>query len=80
MAQSMGELEKDALNLSAEDRARLALSLLLSLEEMGEDPAEVEKLWVAEAKRRAQEIDDGSSIGITASDVLARLKSKYQEK
>lgn len=80
MAQSLGELEKDALNLSAEDRARLALSLLLSLEEMGEDPAEVEKLWVAEAKRRAQEIDDGSSIEIPASDVLARLKSKYQEK
>ena len=80
MAQSLGELEKDALNLSAEDRARLAVSLLLSLEEMGEDPAEVEKLWVAEAKRRAQEIDDGSSIGIPASDVLARLKSKYKEK
>ena len=80
MAQSLGELEKDALNLSAEDRARLAVSLLLSLEEMGEDPAEVEKLWVAEAKRRAQEIDDGSSIEIPASDVLARLKSKYQEK
>ena len=80
MAQSLGELEKDALNLSAEDRARLAVSLLLSLEEMGEDPAEVEKLWVAEAKRRAQEIDDGSSIGIPASDVLAGLKSKYQEK
>ncbi len=80
MAQSMGELELDALQLSAEDRARLAVSLLCSLEETGEDPAEVEKLWVAEAKRRAEKFDDGSAIGIPASDVLARLKSKYQEK
>ncbi len=80
MAQSMGELELDALQLSAEDRARLAVSLLCSLEETGEDPAEVEKLWAAEAKRRAQDFDAGSAIGIPASDVLARLKSKYQEK
>jgi len=76
----MGELELDALQLSAEDRARLAVSLLCSLEETGEDPEEVEKLWVAEAKRRAHDFDAGSAIGIPASDVLARLKSKYQEK
>lgn len=80
MAQSMGELERDALQLSAEDRARLALSLLISLDMPGEDPAEVEKLWVAEAKRRAQQIDDGSTIGIPASDALERLKDKYQGK
>ncbi len=41
MAQSMGELEQDALQLSDEDRARLAVSLLCSLEEKGGDPAEV---------------------------------------
>ena len=35
MAQSMGKLEQDALQLPAEDRARLAVSLLLSLEETG---------------------------------------------
>ena len=44
MAQSMGELEQDALQLSAEDRARLAVSLLCSLEESVEDPVEVENL------------------------------------
>ena len=80
MAQSMGELEQDALQLSDEDRGRLAVSLLCSLVEKGGDPAEVEKLWVAEAKRRAKEFDDGSAIAIPASGVLARLKSKYQEK
>jgi hypothetical protein len=80
MAQSIGDLEQDALQLSAEDRARLAVSLLWSLEDSGEDPVEVEKLWIAEAKRRTQEIEDGSSVGIPASDVLARLKSKHEEK
>ena len=80
MALSMGELEQDALQLSAEDRARLAVSLLCSLEETVEDPAEVEKLWIAEAQRRAKQIEDGSATGIPAADVLARLKSKYEGK
>ena len=80
MAQSMGELEQDALQLPAEDRARLAVSLLCSLEETGEDPVEVEKLWIAEAKRRARQIEEGSATGIPAADVLARLKSKYEGK
>lgn len=80
MAQSMGELEQDALQLPAEDRARLAVSLLCSLEETGEDPVEVEKLWIAEAERRARQIEDGSATGIPAADVLARLKSKYEGK
>ena len=80
MAQSMGELEQDALRLPAEDRARLAVSLLCSLEETGEDPVEVEKIWVAEAKRRAQEFDNGSETAIPASELFARLKSKYERK
>ena len=33
MADSLPEIEKDALRLSAEDRARLAVRLLSSLEE-----------------------------------------------
>ena len=52
MAKSLSQLERDALQLPAEDRARLAVSLLCSLEDANEDPEEVEKLWVAEAVRR----------------------------
>ena len=80
MAQSMGELEQDALQLSAEDRARFAASVFCSLEESVEDPVEVENHWIAEAKRRAQQIKDGSATGIPAADVLARLKFKYEGK
>ena len=80
MAQSMGELEQDALQLSAEDRARFAASVFCSLEESVEDPVEVENRWIAEAKRRAQQIKDGSATGIPVADVLARLKFKYEGK
>ena len=59
MAESMSALERDALQLPAEERARLAVSLLCSLDDTGEDPEEVEKLWVAEADRRAREIQAG---------------------
>jgi putative addiction module component (TIGR02574 family) len=76
MAQSMGELEHDALELPAAERARLAVILLSSLEETGEDPEEMERLWVAEANRRIREIQAGSVKGIPAEEVLNRLKFK----
>ncbi len=80
MADSMNKLERDALQLPAEDRARLALSLLCSLEESGEDSEEVESLWIAEAERRVREIQAGSVKLIPAEEVLNRLRSKPNKK
>jgi putative addiction module component (TIGR02574 family) len=76
MAQSLPEIEKDALRLSAEDRARLAVRLLSSLEEATESPEEIEKLWIAEAERRFQELRDGVVQGIPAREVFAELRNK----
>jgi putative addiction module component (TIGR02574 family) len=76
MPQSLPEIEKNALQLSAEDRARLAVRLLSSLEETTESPEEIEKLWIAEAERRFQELRDGSVQGIPARDVFAELRNK----
>ena len=76
MPQSLPEIEKNALQLSAEDRARLAVRLLSSLEETTESPEEIEKLWIAEAKRRFQELRDGVVQGIPARDVFAELRNK----
>lgn len=59
MGHSLPEIEKDALRLSAEDRARLALRLISSLEESVDSPEEIERLWIAEAERRFQELRDG---------------------
>jgi putative addiction module component (TIGR02574 family) len=76
MAHSLPDVEKDALRLSAEDRARLAVRLLSSLEETTESPEEIEKLWIAEAERRFQELRDGVVQGIPARDVFAQLRTK----
>ena len=76
MSQSLPEIEKNALQLSAEDRARLAVRLLSSLEESTESPEEIEKLWIAEAERRFQELRDGVVQGIAARDAFAELRNK----
>ena len=76
MAQSLAEIEDDALKLSEEDRARLAVRLLASLEEEAESPEEIEKLWLAEAKRRFQELREGVVQGVPARDVFAQLRAK----
>ena len=76
MAHSLPEIENDALRLPAEDRARLAVRLLSSLEGTEESPEDVEKLWIAEAERRFQELRDGVVQGIPAREVLAELRAK----
>jgi putative addiction module component (TIGR02574 family) len=76
MSHSLLEIEKDALGLSPKDRARLALRLIASLEESAESPKEIEKLWIAEAERRFQELRDGLVQGIPAREVFAELRKK----
>jgi putative addiction module component (TIGR02574 family) len=76
MAHSLADIEDDALQLSEEDRARLAVRLLASLEEEAGSPEEIEKLWVVEAERRFQELRDGVVQGIPAREVFAKLRKK----
>jgi putative addiction module component (TIGR02574 family) len=76
MAHSLPEIEKDALRLSPEDRARLAVRLLSSLEGAAESPDEIEKLWIKEAERRFQELRDGTVQGIPARELFAELRNK----
>jgi len=76
MAHSLSEIEKDALRLPAEDRARLAVRLLSSLEGTTESPEQIEKLWIAEAERRFRELRDGVVQGIPAREVFAELRTK----
>jgi len=76
MPHSLPEIEKDALRLPAEDRARHALRLLSTLEGTTESPEEIEKLWIAEAERRFQELRDGVVQGIPAREVFAELRTK----
>jgi len=76
MAQTLAEIEGNALQLSEEERARLAVRLLASLEEEAESPEEIEKLWLAEAEQRFQELRGGVVRGIPAREVFAQLRAK----
>ena len=76
MAHSLPEIEKDALRLSPEDRARLAVRLLSSLEGTAESAEEIEKLWIKEAERRFQELREGAVQGVRAREVFSELRNK----
>lgn len=52
------QIEEKALQLSEEDRAKLAQRLLLSLDALSD--GEIAEDWLAEAKHRAREIDSGT--------------------
>ncbi len=78
MAHSLAEIETDALNLSEEDRARLAVRLLTSLEEESESPDAIEQFWLAEAERRFSELRDGIVQGVPASEVFAQARAKLR--
>ena len=66
-------LQQAALSLPAEERAALAEKLLSSLDEPSE--AELERTWLAEAARRASELDRGEVQPISADDVRRKAQS-----
>ncbi len=66
-------LEKEALRLPAEDRAALAQKLLLSLDDL--PAAEHAELWLAEADRRARQLDRGEVEPIPADEVRRKARA-----
>lgn len=67
MSANLGKIEEAALTLSAQERARLAMDLIKSLDNY--DDAEAEELWLQEAERRYQEYKEGKLQGRPANDV-----------
>ena len=68
------KLEDEAMRLPARARARLAERLLASLDEEPTDP-DAERLWAAEAERRAEELASGRVKGIPADKVLRKARA-----
>lgn len=66
------ELEKEALSLSADERARLAQKLILSLDDLS--GVELEEAWLVEADRRARELDRGEVEPIPADEVRRKAR------
>ena len=71
---SIEELREEALRLGPAARADLARDLFASLDTMSE--AELEKLWIDEAVRRDEELENGMARAYPADDVLARARER----
>jgi putative addiction module component (TIGR02574 family) len=73
MSINLEEIINAVMELSLEERAQLAGTLLSSLDEASE--SEVERLWLEEAERRLQEYREGKVKGIPAEEVFTRAIS-----
>jgi putative addiction module component (TIGR02574 family) len=77
MGLPLKKLETEALELPSGERAELAKTLLVSLDdEPGDDPAEVERAWDAEIRRRLAELEAGTAELIPAEEVFTELRAR----
>jgi putative addiction module component (TIGR02574 family) len=70
------EIRKEAMALSAGERASLAHELILSLDEP--DAYELSPEQEAEIRRRVQKVKEGEATGRPAADVLADIETKLK--
>ncbi len=66
------QIEEEVLHLPEDERAELARKLLLSLDEPSEH--EIEEEWLAEAQRRARELDEGTVQPVPADEVRRKAR------
>jgi len=66
-------IEDEALHLPKEERAQLIQRLVLSLESPSRE--ELRSDWLLEARRRAQELDDGSVRAVPSEDVMRKARA-----
>lgn len=71
---SIDEIKMEALKLNPASRARLARDLLASLDTLS--AADLEQLWLDEAVRRDDELDQGAAHLQPADEVLARARAR----
>ncbi|KJV06230.1 addiction module protein [Methylocucumis oryzae] len=69
-------IEQEALRLPIAERARLAETLLASLDTLSTQ--EIELLWFVEAQRRAKEIDNGTVQLVSAEDMAKKIQTIIQ--
>ncbi len=76
MGLSPKRLEAEVLALPPPERARLAHRLIVSLDaEIEDNPAEVERAWEEEIRRRVAEAEDGTAELISAEQVFSELRA-----
>ncbi len=70
---SLKELEAEIKKLDLKDRATLAKWIVESLDDLS--GAEIEALWVEEAERRLDEMEQGAVAGIPAEEALRKARN-----
>lgn len=79
MIRLLEQLESEALNLPATDRAKLAQRLLKSLDGgEPEDQNELNRAWQEEIRRRLDAYHAGKVQTIPASEVIAKAKARLR--
>jgi hypothetical protein len=73
---SIDEIKIEALKLSPASRARLARDLLASLDVLS--AADLEQLWLDEAVRRDDELDQGAARLQPADEVFVRSRARLE--
>lgn len=77
MSRSLKQLEAEALELSADERARLIQCLIASLDaDGGEDPSDIERAWEVEIQRRLEEFRGGTVETTSAEEVFAEARAR----
>lgn len=70
---NLQRIEDEALDLSKEERAQLIQRLVMSLNSPSAE--ELRTDWLLEARRRAEQLDNGSVQAIPAADVMSKART-----
>ncbi|MEK7730851.1 MAG: addiction module protein [Planctomycetota bacterium] len=73
MSTALAELEEKVRALSQSDKAALIRLLIGELE--GPPEPDIERAWIAEAKRRHQELLDGRVKGVPGEQVFSNVRA-----
>ena len=80
MARSIDDIEKELMALPEQDRSRIALDLLRSLDKDDESLSreEWDAAWREEIQRRVKDVHEGQVELVDAEEALAELRAKYK--
>ena len=70
---NLEELEAEIRKMNSKDRATLAKRIVESLDDLSD--SEIEALWVEEAERRLDELEQGVVAEIPAEEVFRRARA-----
>ncbi len=78
MTTEVAEILERARTLGRDQQAELALEIVALLDDLADDPTEVEREWTLELTRRAERAASGESVGRPWAEVRDRLLARLR--